>query len=120
MESGVHFGCLWVLFSKTLMQVGIRQYYIMGGKGSEQVEVEAPKGFGASLMHNLMTPGSSLTSTMQMIVNVIYAVLFFVICLCIYGDSSYIHFYGMMVLLIGLICTTNWYAICPCSPKKPD
>eukprot|EP01064_Diplonema_japonicum_P026039 TRINITY_DN3744_c0_g3_i1.p1 TRINITY_DN3744_c0_g3~~TRINITY_DN3744_c0_g3_i1.p1 ORF type:complete len:128 (+),score=34.59 TRINITY_DN3744_c0_g3_i1:778-1161(+) len=58
---------------------------------------------------SVLVPGSGLTHTMQMVINVIFVILAVILSVLIFVDGENIHLKIMMGLLFGLVLSTNWF-----------
>ena len=76
-------------------------------------EVEAASGFSLAFINHILKPGSSANSTMQTMMNVLYTLLALVLAMLLFSDTSNIHYYAMIGLLVGLAASTNWYVFLP-------
>lgn len=73
----------------------------------EPTEEELP--MVARLLNHFLTPGSSLTSSVWTIFNVIMLWLFACWLLFVYSFPDNIHVWAFFVLGVGLLITTNWF-----------
>jgi hypothetical protein len=74
---------------------------------AEPTEEELP--IVARLLNHFLTPGSSLTSSVWTIFNVIMLWLFACWLLFVFSFPDNIHVWAFFVLGVGLLVTTNWF-----------
>eukprot|EP01059_Diplonema_ambulator_P006460 TRINITY_DN16155_c0_g1_i1.p1 TRINITY_DN16155_c0_g1~~TRINITY_DN16155_c0_g1_i1.p1 ORF type:complete len:121 (+),score=36.27 TRINITY_DN16155_c0_g1_i1:46-363(+) len=61
------------------------------------------------VVESILTPGSSLTASMQVVINITFVILAFILMGLVFADPENIHLKIMIGLLLGLVFSTNWF-----------